>query len=590
MKAIICLSMFVTVGFNAAQADTELTVTNLRCEYQVDPLGIEDFHPRMSWMLSVEGSGPSVPRGVTQSSYQILVASSPERLGMDQGDLWDSGKVESHQSIQVEYAGKPLTSRQSCYWKVRVWDSQMNLSAWSAPARWSMGLLNPEDWKARWITAEEAGQTVLEDLAWVWSDKAKQGDPSIRAPGTRWFRRRFTVADRSTIAKATLSLTADNSFAAYLNGKQVQEGSTWETLVETEVVSQLAPGENILAVVATNEGNAPNPAGLLGRLTLNKTDGGQITIPVDSEWRTSNRSAEDWNQITFDDSTWTPAVQLHPYGGGQWGRKVKSPSCLPLLRTSFRVDKPVRRAELAICGLGFYEARINGQPLDDAVLEPGWTNYRKSCLYRVVDLSDRIVLGENVLGVLLGNGMYNVTGGRYTKFTGSFGPPKLIAQLNIEYADGTTGCVVTDGNWKTADGPIVFSCIYGGEDYDARKELPGWDKSGFDTSAWRGVKECDGPGGRLSTRSAPPIKVRETFQPAKITQPKPGVWVYDLGQNFSGWPKLTVSGPAGSTVKMITGELLDGEGLVSQRSSGGPVWFAYTLKGEGTETWNPRFS
>lgn len=592
MKPLDVLNVIlVMVGvFAPAQADGVVAVSNLRCEYQIDPLGIDDLRPRLSWVIQVEDEGLETHRGIMQSAYQILVASSSERLAEDQGDLWDSGKVESRQNIQIEYAGKSLTSRQQCYWKVRVWDSQANVSAWSTPARWTMGLLNPNDWQARWITADEKGQTSLQGLAWIWSDKAGQGDPSIRAPGTRWFRKRFTVSDRSAITKATLSLTADNSFVAFLNGKQVLEGSTWETLVENEVASQIVAGENILAIEAMNVGDSPNPAGLIGRLTLSKADGQQVVISVDTEWRTFERQVDGWNRIAFDDSAWTAAVEVHPYGEGQWGTKVKMPACLPLLRTSFRVDKAVRRAELAICGLGFYEARLNGQPLDDTVLEPGWTNYRKSCLYRVVDLSDRIAQGENVLGVLLGNGMYNVTGGRYTKFTGSFGPPKLIAQLDIEYADGTAACIFTDENWKTADGPIVFSCIYGGEDYDARKEHPGWDKPGFDDSSWRAVKECEGPGGQLSTRSAPPIKVRETFQPAKITQPKPGVWVYDLGQNFSGWPKLTVSGPAGSTVKMITGELLDTQGLVSQRSSGSPVWFAYTLKGQGTEVWSPRFS
>jgi hypothetical protein len=191
---------------------------------------------------------------------------------------------------------------------------------------------------------------------------------------------------------------------------------------------------------------------------------------------------------------------------------------------------------------------------------------------------------------MLGNGMYNVTGGRYTKFTGSFGDLKLILHLRIEYADGTMDSVVSDDSWRTAPGPIVFSCIYGGEDYDARKEIADWDKPEFKDSAWATVATVAGPGGRLTTRAAPPIAVKEEFRPIKVTQPRSGVFVYDLGQNFSGWPALDVSGPAGATVKMITGEALDNNGLVSQRSSGSPVWFSYTLKGAGTEIWHPRFS
>lgn len=419
-----------------------LTPTDLRCEYLKNPLGIDDLHPRLSWRMEVKGNDPQSVRGVMQSAYRILAASSREKLAKGDGDLWDSGKVVSDQSLNVEYAGKSLTTRERCHWKVQVWDGMGTVSGWSESTQWNMGLLKAEDWRARWISADTRNDATLKDQ----------------------------------------------------------------------------------------------------------------------------------------------------FGGDQQPPRVTSPQILPLLRAAFRVEKPVRRAEIAICGLGFYEARLNGKPLDGAVLEPGWTNYRKTCLYRVHDLTGRILQGENVLGVMLGNGMYNVVGGRYTKFTGSFGPPKLIAQLDIEYADGTTAQVVTDGNWKIAPGPIVFSCIYGGEDYDARRESVGWDCPGFDASTWQAAEECAGPGGRLSTHSGPPIKVVETFQTARVTQPRPGLWVYDLGQNFSGWPRLSVRGPAGATVKMVTGELLETTGLVSQASSGSPVWYAYTLKGEGAEVWEPRFS
>lgn len=409
---------FVLAGLASVTARTAsgaaLRPSDLRCEYWIDPLGIDVGQPRLSWVLE------SSERGQRQTAYQILAASDARLLAAGKGDLWDSGKVDSNQSIQVAYAGKPLRSRTRCHWKVRAWDQDGRPSDWSAPAVWGMGLLQPDDWQARWITA---------------------------------------------------------------------------------------PGEG-----------------------------------------------------------------------------------LPLMRTSFRADKPVRRAELALCGLGFFEAHLNGNSIDDAVLEPGWTNYRKTCLYRVYDLTERIVSGENALGVMLGNGMYNVTGGRYVKFTGSFGPPKLIAQLHLDFADGASTCVASDGAWRTTPGPIMFSCIYGGEDYDARRECAGWDRPGFDASAWSAATVTEGPGGRLSSRGAPPIKVMQEFKTTRVTRPRPGIYVYDLGQNFSGWPRLAVRGPAGATVKLIPGELLDGDGLVSQVSSGGPVWFSYTLKGSGTETWHPRFS
>ena len=265
-------------------------------------------------------------------------------------------------------------------------------------------------------------------------------------------------------------------------------------------------------------------------------------------------------------------------------------AALPLFRKEFSLPNPVRRAVLCVCGLGQYELRLNGARVGDRVLDPGWTNYRKTCLYATYDVTSKIRKGKNTLGVLLGNGMYNVTGGRYVKFTGSFGPPKLILQLVVEHTDGSETSVVSDSTWRTSPGPITFSCIYGGEDYDARREMPGWDRTSFNDQGWQRATVTEGPGGALRSQTAPPVKVFEEFGVVRITQPKPGVFVYDLGQNFSGWPKLTVRGPLGATVKLIPGELLESSGLVTQQHSGTPQWFSYTLRGKGTEEWAPRFS
>jgi len=263
---------------------------------------------------------------------------------------------------------------------------------------------------------------------------------------------------------------------------------------------------------------------------------------------------------------------------------------LPLFRREFTADKPVRRAVAMVAGAGFHELHVNGARIGDHVLAPAWTNYRATVMYETFDITERLRPGPNAVGVMLGNGFYNVAGGRYTKYTGSFGHPRLWMMLHIEFSDGKTTDVATDSAWRTREGPVTFSCIFGGEDYDARNELSGWDQPGFDASAWQSVTTVEAPGGAMRAQSSPPIRVQQTFQAVRITQPKPGITVYDLGQNFSGWPRATVSGPAGSAVKMTPGELLDGSGLVSQRSSGSPVWFSYTLNGRGSETWSPRFS
>ncbi|MBL0160427.1 MAG: family 78 glycoside hydrolase catalytic domain [Bryobacterales bacterium] len=293
-----------------------------------------------------------------------------------------------------------------------------------------------------------------------------------------------------------------------------------------------------------------------------------------------------------DAAEWTMSI-----AGSDWrARWISHPDHvlrsgpLPLFRKEVMLEKPLRRAIVLVAGVGFHELRINGSKVGDHVLAPAWTNYRATVNYETFDVTAELKPGANALGVMLGNGFYNVAGGRYTKYTGSFGHPRLALQLHLEFADGTAREVTTDATWRAHEGPITFSCIYGGEDYDARLELPGWDTPGYNDAQWSRVTTGEAPGGLLRAQASPPVKVQRTLGTTRVTEPKPGVKVYDLGLNFAGWPKLTVHGPAGAAVKMIPGELLTPEGLVTQRSSGGPTSFSYTLKGSGTEVWTPRFT
>jgi hypothetical protein len=265
---------------------------------------------------------------------------------------------------------------------------------------------------------------------------------------------------------------------------------------------------------------------------------------------------------------------------------------LPLFRKSFRLAGRVTRAVLYASGLGQDELRINGQKVGDDALTPGWSDYRKTVYYDSYDVTSLLRNGDNALGVLLGNGMYRVihTPGRYTKFAASYGVPKCIVQLQIELADGKTIEIDSNDTWKTLPGPITFSSTYGGEDFDARREPQGWASPGFDDAQWRTAVVVTGPGGALLPELAPPVRVMHTYTPIKVTHPRPGLVVYDLGQNFAGWPAITATGPAGAVIKMTPGELLDTNGTVSQRSSGQPQWFSYTLRGTSLESWHPRFS
>jgi hypothetical protein len=418
----LALTVIASIEIGARQtpaaATADYDVTDLRCEYTSDPLGVDTVAPRLFWKIE------SSKRGRRQAAYRILAASSEEVLARDKGDLWDSGKVTSEETIQIPYGGRPLQSSQQVYWKVRSWDQNGKASAWSRPVSWTMGLLSQADWKANWIAARTGSETLL-------------------------------------------------------------------------------------------------------------------------------------------------------------------------LRREFNVKPGLKRAVAHVSGLGHYELSVNGRKAGEDLLSPGWTKYDKTCLYDTLDLTPLVREGPNAVGLFLANGMYNVKGGRYIKFKGSFGPLKAIVHLRLEYAGGEAEVIGSDEQWRTSPGPITFSCAFGGEDHDARLEQRGWAQPGFDDSTWQAAQIVGGPGGKLKglSAAAPPIRTFDVLKPVSIKPLSEGVAVYDLGQNAALIPRITVRGPAGAVVRIIPSELLHPDGSVDPSSAhrGGPVYWQYTLAGGGSETWFPRF-
>ncbi len=270
---------------------------------------------------------------------------------------------------------------------------------------------------------------------------------------------------------------------------------------------------------------------------------------------------------------------------------------MPVFRHEFVVRKRLARAVLDVSALGQGEVHLNGARVGDAEVAPAWTDYRKTVRYDAYDVTRMLHVGPNAVGVMVGNGMFNVvkTPHRYTKLVNSFGRPMVLLQMRLTYADGTSDVVATDGSWMAAPGPITFSSTYGGEDYDATKAIRGWDKVGAGGARWSAVEVVDGPGGVLRAEVAPPLRVMHLYAPVKTTRPAAGVTVYDLGQNFAGWPEVRVKGAKGAVLKLTPGELLNPDGTVSQQSSGGgrrgEEWFSYTVgASDDVETWHPRFS
>lgn len=286
----------------------------------------------------------------------------------------------------------------------------------------------------------------------------------------------------------------------------------------------------------------------------------------------------------------------------------------PVLRKELKLDKPVKRAVATVSALGLYELRINGQRVGDHVLAPEWTDYHKRVQYQAYDVTPLLKAGANAIGATLGDGWYAgrigishiVADGPLRNFYGR--RLALLVQMEIEYADGSRQTVITDGTWKaTTDGPVRKACLLDGEVYDAREEMPGWDAPGFDDSAWRPVEVKDRIEAALVAQPNEPIRITQQLKPVNVTEPKPGVYVVDFGQNLAGWCRLTVHGPAGTAVTLRYAEVLNADGTIYRDNLRMSVyekdknlkWGKYLgarqedqfiLRGEGEEVFEPHFT
>ncbi|MEN6323410.1 MAG: family 78 glycoside hydrolase catalytic domain [Proteiniphilum sp.] len=275
----------------------------------------------------------------------------------------------------------------------------------------------------------------------------------------------------------------------------------------------------------------------------------------------------------------------------------------PLFRKSFAVKKKIKNAVAYVTAVGFYELYLNGNKVGDHVLDPGITDYRKTVLYSTYDVTSLLKKGKNVVGAMVGNGAWNLrkTTGRWSWHGDaiSFGNPALWVQLMITYTDGSQETIVSDNTWKTTSGPITFNNLYGGEDYDARKEIPNWNRIGMNDSGWRFAVISKGPKGLLKSQMMPAIKVTETLKPIKQIHPEPGVYLFDLGQNMAGWWKIEVKGNPGQTVRVRGAETLndsifsqplkEGDKLSISQKYHSEVWTDYIIKSNEPEIYEPHF-
>lgn len=510
-----------------------VTLDNLRCEYRVNPLGIGEREPRLSWVMrDAPGS-----RGAVQTAYQILVASTPERLAKDEADLWDSGRVRSEKSIQIAYKGRSLIARERCYWKVRVWSAEDKETAWSEPADWSMGLLHTSDWQAEWLRVEEL------------------------------------FPEDSGEKPAPPKLTIISAFYGTPDAHQQVNA--------TEKVRELVAAKGGVLLVQANNEHFGDPA--VG-------GGKRLEVVYEISGKRYTASAPEGAFVTAQEQR-EEADQ----------RRVKRLQTPRSLRRDFAVASQPVRATLFATALGLYEMRLNGQRVGDALLAPEWTAYDKRVQVQAYDVTALLRTGANTLGALLGNGWYCGTVQCWPPEICLYGyEPHLKAQLELEFADGKRQTVATDENWLgTVDGPLRFSGIYEGETYDARKEMPGWDAPGFAPDArWQpALIDRAVQTGALAWQRSEPIRVTQELTPVAVTEPKPGVYVFDFGQNMVGWARLAVQGEAGTTVELFFNEMLSPDGTVYRENlHAGKMGKAesqtdrYTLRGGGVETYEPHFT
>ncbi len=441
--AVLGIASLSGCGLFSQEQIGALKPVDLKCERRVDPLGIDIPQPRFSWALE------SGLRNQHQSAYQIVVSET----GKDkQAILWDSGRVESSNTLEIAYQGKPLKPCKQYAWKVRVWDGKGN-GPYVVPSRFETGMMDTKNWKGLWIC-----------------------------------------------------------------------------------------------------------------------DG---------------KSAPEKPEQFFEDD---PA---------------------PMFRKAFKLAEQPVSARLYISGLGYYDAAINGKPVGDSVLDPGWTYYGKHVYYSAYNVTALLQKGPNAIGVTLGNGWYNPLPMKlFNRFNLrdalTIGRPKLIANLRLEYSDGRIETIATDATWKTAPSGLLRNNIYLGEVFDARKQTPGWDSPAFDDSAWAAASESKDKTGALVAQFAPPIRVNRTIPAKAITEPKPGVYIIDLGENFAGWLRADLRGAPGTRVELQYGELLKPDGNLNPMTTvacqlkwpnmGGPgtpipaVQKDIVILGDQPLTFTPRFT
>ena len=489
----------------------------LTVERKENPCGVDAEAPRFAWKMAAEKG----KKGVVQSAYRILVASSAEKLARNEGDLWDSGKVSGADTIDVAYGGKPLASSRRYWWKVRSWDGKGVVSDWSAPAEWVTGILPPDGWKAKWIgpAPETRPDADMGGAHWITATPDAKGDVVITLD--------FDFAGAKPGEYVELLHAASARHEIDVNGHEFHRHSgqvdRWNHLRFRDMTPWLKVCKNTMTV-RVKKGEKGIPQAFIGALRF--PDGRRIV--------TNGTHGRDLG-----------GLRDTPYGKALVTREeIASPA----FAKEFTVKKPVAAAILHVTGVGFYEASLNGRKVGDKVLDPSPTAYDKRVLYSTYDVGSALKPGANTLKVLVGHGWYDVRSIAVWNF--DVAPwrdfPRMIAQLELTYTDGSRETVVSDGSWRQVESPVGYDCIREGEVIGAHNpKQPDFAAREIRTA------EVPAPKGSLVAENCPGAKVMREIAPKAIHVFPDGTYVVEFPENFAGWIRMDVRGQKQGDVLVI---------------------------------------
>jgi alpha-L-rhamnosidase len=573
---------------------------HVRCEYRVDPIGVDNPRPSLSWVLEARPGD----RGKLQKGFRILVASSAQMLKSDTGDEWDSGRVQSSESLHIRYGGKPLTSKKQYFWKVRVWDEAGNSSGWSAPAAWTTGMLDKSEWAAKWITDPDIIVLPSVEADSIRGVNSGYRSEIVRVPDTP----KWVAVDLGK----SYSVEGIGLFSA--SPYDWQEGASaiyFPLRFRIELANTPDFSDSLVAADRTSQDQPMPDPGVPVTINFEPRNARYVRLFV-TRMRAENELFANFALAEMEVlsqgenvAARTTVLALDSLEAPGWSkgnlvdgvtlaiRKKEILQPVTRMRKDFALATPVRRALLFITSRGLYDLHMNGQRVGDHILAPEWTSYRKRSQYQGYDVTREVHQGKNTIGVVLAHGWYSGRVGLMPVRRIYGNTPELLLHLDVEHEDGSRTVIVSDETWRRShDGPILSADVYDGETHDARKEAEGWDLPGFDDSKWKPAIITGQIGAEeLTWQRNDPIRIQHRLKPIAVTEPRPGIYIFDLGQNMVGRVRLQASGMAGTSLRLRHGEALTESGaLYTDNLRDARPIDTFVLRGGKDEVFEPRFT